>query len=83
MKQETIKTRINNAIKRYIPDEEERVQKYIFNLVLSTYRNLREDVQCDDNGKPYSESKDLAFAISITLDDVDTPMILQEARKDA
>ena len=82
MKRETINKRIDNAIKRYIPNESDKVKAYIKELVLLTYQNLRLDLQEDDNGKPYSESKDLAFAISITLDDLDTPMILEEARKE-
>lgn len=82
MKRETINKRIDNAIRRYIPNENDKVKAYIKELILLTYQNLRLDLQEDDNGKPYSESKDLAFAISITLDDTDTKMILEEARKE-
>lgn len=83
MKQETINKRVDNAIKRYIPNESDKVKAYIKDLILLTFKDLRLDLQVDERtGKPYSESKDLAFAISITLDDIDTPMILDEARKE-
>ena len=82
MKQETINRRVDNAIKRYIPNESDKVKQYIKDLILLTYKGLRLDLQVDERtGKPYSKSKDLAFAISITLDDMDTPDILDEARK--
>ena len=83
MKQETINKRVDNAIKRFIPNETQEVKDYMKELVLLTYQNLRLDLQVDERtGKPYSESKDLEFAISITLDDIDTKMILEEARKE-
>ncbi len=78
----TIDKRINNAIKRYIPNESDKVKKYIYSLIKITFKTLRMDAQIDERtNKPYSESKDLHFAISITLDDMDTPMILKEARE--
>ena len=83
MKKETISKRLDNAIKRYIPNESDEVKAYIKELILLTYQNLRLDLQVDERtGKPFSESKDLAFAIEITLDDTDTGMILEEARKE-
>lgn len=83
MKNETINKRVDKAIKTYIPNESDKVKSYIKELILLTYKNLRLDLQVDDKGKPYTESKDLEFAISITLDDTDTPMILKEARKES
>ena len=83
MKQETINKRVDRAIKLYIPNETQAVKDYMKELVLLTYQNLRLDLQVDERtGKPYSESKDLEFAISITLDDIDTNMFLEEARKE-
>ena len=81
MLRETIEKRITNAINRYIPDESLNVKNYIAEIIFNTYKGLRINPELDDNGKPYSESRDLHFAISITLDDVDTPLILKEARE--
>ena len=82
MLDETINKRINNAIKRYIPNESDAVKEQVHLLILDTYYNLRIEPELDDNGKPYSESRDLHFAISITLDDIDTPFILEDIRKE-
>ena len=82
MKQETINKRVNKAIERFIPNETQAVKDYMKELVLLTYEGLRFDLQIDERtGKPYSESKDLEFAIEITLDDIDTHYFLDEARK--
>ena len=81
MKQETINKRINSALARFIPCEAESVKEYIRGVILDTFENLEMESEIDNRtGLPYS-SRNLAFAISITLDDVDTPMILREARK--
>ena len=83
MKKETINKRVDRAIELYIPNETQAVKDYMKKIVLLTYQNLRLDLQVDERtGRPYSESQDLAFAISITLDDMDTKMILEEARKE-
>ena len=82
MKQETINKRINSAIARFIPCEAESVKEYIRGVILDTFENLEMESEIDNRtGLPYSSSRNLAFAISITLDDVDTPMLLREARK--
>lgn len=83
MKQETINKRVDNAIKRYIPSESDKVKQYIKDLILLTFRGLQEESEVDERtGKPYSDTRNLDFAISITLDDTDTKMILEEARKE-
>ena len=83
MKQETINKRVDNAIKRYIPNESDKVKAYIKDLILLTFRGLQEESEIDEQtGKPYSDKRNIDFAISITLDDIDTKMILEEARKD-
>lgn len=83
MKQETISKRIDNAIRRYIPNESDKVKQYIKDLILITFRGLQEEAEIDERtGKAYSDTRNLDFAISITLDDTDTKMILEEARKE-
>ena len=83
MKQETINKRVDNAIRRYIPNETQAVKDYIKDLILITFRGLQEEAEIDERtGKPYSDTRNLDFAISITLDDTDTKMILEEARKE-
>lgn len=83
MKKETINKRVDNAIKRYIPNESDKVKQYIKDLILITFRGLQEEAEIDERtGKPYSDTRNLDFAISITLDDTDTKMILDEARKE-
>lgn len=83
MKQETISKRVDNAIKRYIPSESDKVKQYIKDLILLTFKGLQEEAEIDERtGKPYSDTRNLDFAISITLDDTDTKMILDEARKE-
>ena len=84
MKQETISKRVDNAIRRYIPSESDKVKQYIKDLILITFRGLQEEAEIDERtGRPYSDTRNLDFAISITLDDTDTKMILDEARKEA
>lgn len=83
MKQETISKRVDNAIRRYIPSESDKVKAYIKDLILITFRSLQEEAEIDERtGRPYSDTRNLDFAISITLDDTDTRMILEEARKE-
>ena len=83
MKQETISKRVDNAIRRYIPSESDKVKQYIKDLILITFRGLQEEAEIDERtGRPYSDTRNLDFAISITLDDTDTRMILEEARKE-
>lgn len=83
MKRETINKRVDNAIRRYIPSESDKVKAYIKDLILITFRGLQEEAEIDERtGKPYSDTRNLDFAISITLDDTDTKMILDEARKE-
>ena len=83
MKRETISKRVDNAIKRYIPNESDKVKAYIKDLILITFRGLQEEAEIDERtGRPYSDTRNLDFAISITLDDTDTKMILDEARKE-
>lgn len=82
MKQETINKRVENAIKRFIPSENDKVKEYIKDLILITFKGLQEESEIDTRtGRPYSDTKNLDFAISITLDDLDTPYILKEARQ--
>ena len=58
MKQETISKRIDNAIKRYIPNESDKVKAYIKDLILITFRGLQEEAEIDERtGKPYSDKK--------------------------
>lgn len=83
MRQTSIEKRIENAIKRFIPNESDKVKKYIKDLILTTFAGLKEEAEIDERtGKPYSDTKNLDFAISITLDDIDTRFILDEARKE-
>ena len=83
MKQETINKRVDNAIRRYIPSESDKVKQYIKDLILITFRGLQEEAEIDDRTrKPFSDTQNLDFAISITLDDIDTRFILEEARKE-
>lgn len=78
MKNETVEKRIDAAIKRYIPNESAHVKNYIKDLIKTTFQGL----EMDDDGEYHTSSDNLRFAISITLDDMDTPMILKEARED-
>ena len=83
MKKETINKRVDNAIRRYIPNENDKVKQYIKDLILLTFKGLQLENEIDERkGRPYSDTQNLDFAISITLDDIDTPMILDEARKE-
>ena len=83
MKQETINRLVDRAIKRYIPEETQAVKDYIKELILLTFEGMREEGEIDERtGRPYSDTKNIDFAISITLDDIDTKMILEEARKE-
>lgn len=83
MKQETINKRVDNAIRRYIPNESDKVKQYIKDLILLTFKGLQLENEIDERkGRPYSDTQNLDFAISITLDDLDTPMILDEAREE-
>jgi len=83
MKKETIIKRINHAIKEYIPNESEKVKQYIFELIKITFDGLEEEQEINERtNKPYTSQKNLDFAISITLDDTDTPFILEEARRE-
>lgn len=81
MKQETIEKRINTAIKRLIPNESDKVKEYCKGIIIDCFQLLEEDQEENEKtGRPYSSSDNLNFAISVTLDDMDTPMILKEAR---
>ena len=81
MKQETVNKRIDKAIQKFIPNESDKVKAYCKDLILSTYDGLLDEHEERNNGKPYTDSENLAFAISITLDDADTPSILKNARE--
>lgn len=81
MNQSTIEKRINSAIKKFIPNESDDVKTYVKELIKTTYNGLVYEHEERNDGKPYTDSQNLAFAISITLDDMDTPMILKEARE--
>lgn len=84
MKTETINHRIAVALEKYIPDESNRVKAYIGGLIKETFIGLEmEHEENDRTGRPYSSTDNLKFAISVTLDDIDTPMILKEARERA
>ena len=76
MTKETVEKRINAAIKRYIPNESEYVKNYFKGVIKDCYESL----ELEDDGEYHTSSDNLKFAISITLDDMDTPMILKEAR---
>lgn len=81
MNKKTIDSTIKKAIEKAIPSESEAVKKYIAELVRLTFAGLRCDLEArSENGKRYTTKEDLRFAINITLYDVDTPAILEEAR---
>lgn len=83
MKQETINKRIMGAIERLHPNETDYVKGYLLHLTKITFNGLMYEHEIDDRtGKEYSASKNLEFAISITLDDgIETKFIIEDARK--
>lgn len=83
MKKETAIKKITAKAREYLKDESEAVIKYMIDLTFLTFSNLEDADEVNDDGKPYTSNQNLNFAIAITLDDVDTPLILKEARKEA
>lgn len=83
MKTETAKKRIANAVKREFPNETQAVKDYIANVVFLSFQcfELNTSDRRDD-GKPYTSTDNLKFAIEINLEDVDTHLLLEEARRE-
>lgn len=83
MKTETAKKRITNAVKREFPNETQAVKDYIANVVFLSFQNFElntSDYRAD--GKPYTSTDNLNFAIDSNLHDVDTSLLVEEARRE-
>ena len=83
MQNMTALKRFMNAIDRDFNKEDTRVKIYLLNKMLDTYFELEKEQEINSiTGKPFTSSENVRFTISIILEDVDTPLIIEEARKE-
>ena len=83
MKTETAKKRIANAVEREFPNETQAVKDYIANVVFLSFQCFELNTSdCRADGKPYTSTDNLKFAIEINLEDIDTHLLLEEARRE-
>lgn len=74
--------RITRAVNKECKGESQAVKDYIVNLIYLTWQTLELDTGAiDENGRPYTSSKNLQFALEINLE-YEYQNVIDEARKE-